>query len=339
MTEKSRKSVTSFDVAKLAGVSRSMVSRAFTEGSEISDESRAKVKAAAKELGYRVNHLARSLQTKHSGLVGIVVSALDTPFRSRQVKIAARECIKHGLRPILLVADRPEEVEQLVTMLFNYNVAGMIITSAAPSSQIVLEANSLSVPIVLINRESEVKGPDIVQTDIRQAGQLAFDMLTRSGGKRLAVVEPEEPSFSVTGRAHAFSDICRENGIDVSVFKAHSQSYNGGFEVAGEIGLRVKELDGVFCSTDLIALGVLDRLRNDWGTKVPDQLEIVGFDDIEQSSWQSYNLSTIRQNPDEQARLAIKLMIERIKDPDREQVECRQTVTPIFRNTTRQPND
>lgn len=339
MPEKIRKNITSFDVAKLAGVSRSMVSRAFTEGAEISKESREKVKAAATELGYRVNHLARSLQAKHSELVGIVASALDTPFRSRQVKVAARECIRRGYRPILLVAEKPEEIEQLVTMLFNYNVAGMIITSAAPSSVIIEEANSLSVPIVLINRESETHGPDTIQVDIAQAGQLAFDMLTRFGAKRLGVIQPASPSFSVTGRANAFRQCCFENHVETQVFTSKSQSYQAGYDVAGEIGVSLDSLDGVFCSTDLIALGVLDRLRGDWNTKIPDQLEIVGFDDIEQAGWRSYELTTIKQNADEQACIAVDLMIDRIKNPDREPFMRSQLVTPIFRNTTRRINE
>lgn len=339
MSEKTRKNVTSFDVAKRAGVSRSMVSRAFTVGAEISNESREKVKVAATELGYRVNHLARSLQAKHSELVGIVASALDTPFRSRQVKIAARECIQRGYRPIFLVAEKPEEVEQLVTMLFNYNVAGMIITSAAPSSRIIEEANSLSIPIVLINRESEIVGPDSVQVDLVQAGQLAFDMLTRAGAKRLAVVQPNSPSFSVTGRARAFRRCCLENSAEVKVFTSSSQSYQAGYEVAGQIGVSLNNLDGVFCSTDLIALGVLDRLRGDWNTRIPEQLEIVGFDGIEQAGWRSYELSTIKQDADEQASTAVDLMIDRIKNPDREPCLHRQLVTPIFRNTTRRINE
>lgn len=339
MTDRSRKNVTSFDVARRAGVSRSMVSRAFTEGSEISEDSRAKVKAAAVELGYRVNFLARGLQSRHSDLVGIVASALDTPYRSRQVKIAARECVLRGYRPILLVAEKPDEVEQLVAMLFNYNVAGMMITSAAPSSKIIEEANSLSVPIVLINRESEIDGPDIIQTDLEQVGQLAFDMLSRSGARRLAVIQPEEPSFSVTGRANAFRKCCLANGVDVKVFSANSQSYSGGYDIAGKIGVGLKDLDGVFCSTDLIALGVIDRLRGDWNVKIPEQLEILGFDDIEQASWRSYQLSTIRQDADEQSRTAVDLMIDRIQNPDREPRHHSQLVTPIFRSTTRKNDE
>lgn len=334
-----RKKVTSFDVAERAGVSRSMVSRAFTEGSEISAESRAKIQAVARELGYRVNHMARSLQTRNSGLVGIVASALDTPLRAQQVKVAARECVQRGYRPILMIADHPDEVAQLVTMLFNYNVAGIIITSAEPSSEIISEANDLAIPIVLVNRESDVEGPDLVHSNSQQGGKLAYDMLTRSGGKRFAVVQPETPAFSVTGRANAFRAQCESNGAEVQVYHASALSYQAGYDVAGELGMAVADLDGIFCSTDLVAFGVLDRLRSDWNIKVPEQIEIVGFDDIEQSSWASYQLTTIRQDVDAQSRAAVELMIERIENPHRESRQVLQTVTPIFRNTTKKLHD
>ncbi|WP_333848247.1 LacI family DNA-binding transcriptional regulator [Phaeobacter italicus] len=335
MAHKGRKAVTSFDVAERAGVSRSMVSRAFSNSPEISKESRDKVIAAAKELGYRVNYLARGLQTKQSDLVGIVVSALDTPYRSRQVKVTASECIKLGYRPILLTAETPGEVETLVAMLFNYNVAGMIITSAAPSSEIINEARSLSVPVVLINRDSSEAGADTVQTDLEQIGRLAFDMLSRSGGKRFAVIEPETPSYSVTGRAASFRDVCAAAGRPAQTFVAPSQSYDAGYDIGGTIGLSLADLDGIFCSTDLLALGVMDRLRHDWNARIPEDLEVVGFDDIEQAAWKSYDLTTIRQDADEQARLAVRVMSERITDPDREPSHVSQIVTPIFRNTTR----
>ncbi|ASJ73397.1 Catabolite control protein A [Granulosicoccus antarcticus IMCC3135] len=311
-----------------------MVSRAYTDGAKISNESRKKVYEAAEKLGYRVNYLARGLQTRQSNLVGIVASALDTPFRARQVKMAAREFIRQGYRPMLMVAETPDEVEQLISLLFSYNVAGMLITSATPSSEIIVESNNLSVPVVLINRETEIVGPDKVQIDIQQAGKLAFDMLIRSGAKNLAVVRPVSPSFSVTGRSDAFVQHCSENGYSAQVFNAASQSYDSGFEVAGKIGLALDRIDGLFCTTDLLAIGVMDRLRADWNVDIPNGLQIVGFDDIEQAKWGSYQLSTIRQDAKEQACAAVDLMLDRIENPDRDPKIYLQTVVPIFRNTT-----
>ncbi|MTI01957.1 LacI family DNA-binding transcriptional regulator [Roseibium sp. RKSG952] len=339
MTDEPRKSVTSFDVARRAGVSRSMVSRAFTEGGAISDKSRQKVLKAAEELGYRVNFLARGLQTRQSNLVGIVASSLDTPFRSRQVKIAAQEFISHGYRPILLTVDAHESVEQLMSVLLNYNVAGVMVTSATPSSKIIQECRRLRMPLVLINRGTNQDIADTVQIDVQQAGELAYTMLTRSGAGRLAVVHPQAPSYSVTGRARAFIEKCHAQGIEVTEFISASQSYAAGYDVAGNLGLSLDQINGVFCSTDLLALGVLDRLRADWNTRFPEDLQVVGCDDIEQAGWGSYQLSTMRQDAEEQVLAAVTQMLDRIENPDAPIQNYNQKLTPIFRQTTMNRHD
>ena len=326
--------VTSHDVARKAGVSRSVVSRAFTEGSRISEKSRAKVIAAANDLGYQVNYLARGLKTKHSNLVGIVAADLDTPFRARQVKVIAEECISHGFRPILLSAERTGE-EDLISLLFSYNIAGMIVTTSTPSTAIISKCSRLSIPLVMINRGTNVKGADCVQIDVDQGGKLAFKMLASRGSRRLALLQPEEGSFSVTRRASAFLNICKQNDISTIRFLSKGHSYQCGHRMAAEIAVADEKIDGVFCVTDLLALGLLDGLRRDWGLNIPNDIQLVGFDDIEQGSWDSFQLSTIRQDADEQAIEAVKLMIDRIKQPDADQKTFSQKLVPIFRSTTR----
>ncbi|MBO9472189.1 LacI family DNA-binding transcriptional regulator [Shimia sp. R10_1] len=334
MSDEPKKSVTSFDVARRAGVSRSMVSRAFTDGAKISEASRKKVLKAADELGYRVNFLARGLQTRQSNLVGIVASSLDTPFRSQQVKIAAREFIRHGYRPILLTIEENDDVEQWVSVMLNYNVAGVLITSATPSSQIIQECRRLQMPLVLINRGTMQDITDTVQIDVAQAGSLAFSMLTRTRRGRLAVVRPKTESYSVTGRVQAFVSKCAQEGVELQEFVADGQSYAAGHDAAGMLGLSTKDIDGVFCATDLLAMGVMDRLRTDWGTRFPDDLELIGCDDIEQAGWGAYQLSTMRQDTEEQVLAAVAQMRQRIETPDAEIQTYIQNLTPIFRQTT-----
>jgi len=332
------KPVTSFDVARHAGVSRSVVSRAFTEGATISDAARAKVLLSADKLGYRVNYLARGLQTKHSSLVGIVASALDTPYRARQVKIAAQECIKRGFRPILLTAESAVESEKLTSLLFNYNVAGVIITSAAPSSKIITECNRFKIPIVMVNRGADIGGADCVQMDIDQGGALAHHMLTETGANRLAVLMPAMESYSVSGRARAFIKTCEKNGAPALIFQSRDQSYEAGLQAADQIGPRLDALDGIFCATDLLALGLLDGLRQNWDAEVPADLSVVGCDDIEQAAWSAYQLSTIRQDADEQAIAAVNFMLKRIEDPEMEKQTYIQTLVPVHRRTTNFPD-
>ncbi|NRB16371.1 MAG: LacI family DNA-binding transcriptional regulator [Rhodobacteraceae bacterium] len=334
-----KRRVTSFDVARLAGVSRSAVSRAFSKDAVISDATRQKVLEAASSLGYRVNFMARSLQTRHSNLVGIVASALDSPFRSRQVKIAAREFLQRGFRPILMTAETEDEVEKLSEILFNYNVAGILITSATPPSTIIAECSRLSIPIVLVNRGLEMDDVDTIQIDIEQSGRLAFEMLTSSGARRLAALQPIAPSYSVTGRAKYFIQTCEQENIPVQQFFTDGQDFAAGRRAAHTIAESVLAgdagLDGLFCATDTLAFGVLDTLRHDYGIAVPGQLQIVGFDDVEQASWGSYQLSTIRQDAEKQSVAAVEMMLNRIKNPNLKARNIIHSVTPVYRKTTR----
>lgn len=144
--------VTSFDVARAAGVSRAAVSRAFTPDASVSEKTRQKVYQAAKELGYRVNYLARSLTNKRSDFVGLVAAGLDNPFRTQQLENLARALIARNYRPILLPTSKEADSATVIGQLLHYAVSGVIITSDAPPSHIFEECAIEGVPIVLVNK-------------------------------------------------------------------------------------------------------------------------------------------------------------------------------------------
>ncbi len=337
MADGTRKSPTSFDVARKAGVSRSTVSRAFTDGAKISGDVRRKVLEAADELGYQVNYLARGLQTKHSNLVGIVASRLDTPMRSMQVKSLAQALLRQGLQPILLTAENAADVGSVLNSLFRYNVAGMIVTSDTPPASIIEECNRLDIPVVLINRDPAITGADRVQLDPDQSGALAFEMLHGRGARRLAVLSPTSRTYSVSGRADAFVDVCRRKDVPVLRLEAANQGYRAALDASDTIAQSIGDFDGLFCATDLMAMGALDGLRHNHGVDVPGTLQVVGFDDIEQAGWLAYEVSTIRHNVAEQAHLAVDLMLARLEKPDRDYDTRLQSLEAVFRGTTKGP--
>lgn len=333
------KKPTSYDVAKLAGVHRSAVSRAFSDGKSISDETRQKVVEAAQALGYRVNYLARGLHSQNSGLVGIVASRLETSHRARQVKLISGELIKAGFTPILLTADGMDDLRGHMSGLLNFSVSGMIITSDTPPPDIIEECSHLSVPVVLINRAPSVAGADRVQLDVKAAGRLAFQMLHEAGATRFGVLEPEAQTYSVVGRAREFALNCRSEGFNVTTIKTREQSYNDGLYASDDIRAALGDLDGVFCTTDLMAFGVLDGLRIRHDVSVPKQLRILGFDDADQAEWSGYDLSTINQNIEDSGKVAVEMMMKRLVDPSRKLETKIIALTPVHRGTTLQrPN-
>ncbi|MBM1280007.1 LacI family DNA-binding transcriptional regulator [Ponticoccus sp. SC6-36] len=327
---------TSFDVAKLAGVSRSAVSRAFTPGGRISPQTKEKVTRAASELGYRVNSLARGLQQDHSGIVGLVASRLDTPLRSSQVARLSELLIREGFKPMLITAERPDHVGTLIESLLGYNVAGMIFTSDTPPPDLIKDCARFGLPVVLINRPGNSGWGDRVVADNLTGGSMAAQLLIDCGATRLGCLMPRRETFSVSGRAQAFVDYATERGHPVEVLLADDQGYaDARAGIAKADADVLHRIDGLFCSTDLMALGALDALRIDRGIKVPEQMQVLGFDNIEQAGWGSYDLSTISQDIDAQAATVVRLLIERMAgDASSNKLE-QEPLTAILRGTTR----
>lgn len=332
-----RRAPTSFDVARAAGVSRSTVSRAFTEGARISPAVRARVLAAADALGYRVNALARGLQSRHSSLVGIVASRLDTPFRAVQVRCLAQGLLREGMTPLLLVADGGEDVRALIQNILGYNLAGVIVTSDTPPPEVLQACNRAQVPVVMINRGPAAAGADTVNLDLAAAGRAAFEMLRDSGARRFGVLAPAVRTYSVTGRAAAFETCCRAEGYPVAAFHAAGQSFAAGRDAADDMAARARAegIEGIFCATDLLALGALDRLRHGRGIDIPGAFQMVGFDDIDMAGWHAYDLSTIRQDVAAQAGAAVGLVLTRLARPERACETLTFGVTKVPRTTTR----
>lgn len=331
-----RRKATSFDVARLAGVSRSAVSRAFTPGANIAPDTKDKVTKAASELGYRVNSLARGLQQAHSGIVGLVASRLDTPLRSQQVRQLSEALTREGFKPMLITAERPDEVSSLIESLLGDSIAGMIFTSDTPPRALIEDCGRLGLPVVLVNRAGASNWGDRVVADNAQAGQLATRVLIQAGATCLGCLVPRRETYSVSGRAKAFLSSAAKHGLPTEVLYAADQGYED-----ARVGLNGTDrsvfdrIDGLFCSTDLMAIGALDALRIDLGISVPDQIQVLGFDDIEQAKWGSFNLSTIRQDIEAQTDTVVRLLIERIADSSLANRVERQPLAAVLRGTTR----
>jgi len=332
MTGETNRKPTSFDVARRAGVSRSAVSRAFTPGAAVAEDTRKKVLAAAEELGYRVNSLARGLQGDHSGIVGVLASRLDTPVRARQVQLLAQSLIRDGFRPMLVTAENPDDVAGLFDTLLGYSVAGVVVTSDTPPQSTIEACRKTRVPVVLINRDAVVGWGDRVISSPDRSGQMALCMLRSSGATRFGVLEPQGHTFSVTGRANAFKEAA---GACVCL-TSKDQSYSAARAAVSAVGrAEVARVDGLFCATDLMAIGALDGLRLDLGLNVPKDIQVVGFDDIEQASWGAYDLSTVRQDLEAQADIALDLLKSRTETPDLPIRTEFVPLTPIYRSSTK----
>ena len=322
-TVRSRK-ITSFDVARHAGVSRAAVSRAFTPDASVSPETREKVHKSAKELGYRVNYLARSLINQRSDLVGIVAAGLDNPFRSQQITELARALLAQNYRPVLLPVTSGQDSSEVIGQLLHYAVSGVIVTSDAPPTSLCEECADYGVPIVLINKGDDIPLVDRVVNDDKTAGQIAANVLIEGGAERPAVMVAKSVSYTARRRAEAFVARCKSLGVTPDTIEIAVNDYAHGYE--GAAALSGTNVDGLFCVNDYLACGVIDRLARDRALRRMGPIRVIGHDDIPMASWAAYNLTTILQPCDVQAAQAIDLLMSRMDEP---KLTARVEFTPV----------
>ncbi len=309
-------SVTSFDVARLAGVSRSAVSRAFTPGASISEKTREKVQKAASELGYSVNLVARGLNKQRTDLVGMIASGMSNPYRSEQIDALAKRLVHEGFRPMLFCIDEGMNEEQLLSILLNYQVSGVVITSDAPPVEICEECARMHVPLALVDRLDDLPFVDRINGDNRKGGRMAAEILIAAGRRNLVAVKPEKVGYSGRARIKAFVERAAEAGIEAKVLGVVASEYQGGMEASDYIVSRRHDKLGIFCPSDTLALGLLDALRSRHAVRIPEELSLIGYDDIPQASWAFADLTTIKQSVTEFAKVTVDMLKARINDPE-----------------------
>jgi DNA-binding LacI/PurR family transcriptional regulator len=290
-----RSFVTSEDVARLAGVSRSAVSRTFTPGASVSADVRHRVQEAARTLGYRVNRLARSLISDQSNLVGVVGANLSLPFMARQLDELSRALLRRGMQCLLLNAAEAEQgITPLIELILEFRVRAIVVMSGSPPSSIIDECMANGVRVILVNRQADDTEADTIISDDLSGARIAAKRLLRAGCRRIGVVGSGAQTPTQIRRRGAFVDCVKEAGIEPVVWASGETTYETGMDAARGL-LSAHDLDGVFCVTDLMALGFLDGARA-MGRRVPEDLSVIGFDDILQSAWAAYRLTTVRQS-------------------------------------------
>lgn len=314
--------VTAADVARHAGVSRSAVSRTFTEGASVSPDTRAKVLKSAEALGYQVNMLARSMIQRQSNLVGVVVSGFDNPFLQTLLGPLTHHLALRSQAPLLMDASEPEQLSKSLRHLLQYRIAGVILTSGTPPIALAREYLRLQIPVAMINREPSLEGVDVVNSDNRQGAVEAARLMLASGARHLAFLHVPTATHSGSARAAAFAKALAPEIKRGQVSLRHhsatgSGGYAGGFEAARSLLADAEQRpDGVFCTNDALACGLIDGARELFGLRVPEDLRVIGFDDIPMAAFAGYGLTTFRQDVDALAERAVACLDERMGDPE-----------------------
>lgn len=308
-----RRWVTSREVAELAGVSRSAVSRCFTQGASIAPETRRRIIAAAEALGYRPNAIARSLNTRRSGLIGVVVSDVGNPFYARLVEALAIEIQARGHAPLVFVAKDAAATDAMLPELLTFQVDGVLVASATLSLQVTRLYSSAQTPIVLLDRmadhDEDVAGD--VSADNVAAAAMVADMLVAAGRRRPAYMAGLENTSTSRDRAAGFTQGLERHGLSIVARGMGRYTYEGGLQAARILLAAERPPDAIFCANDEMALAVLDVARGEFGLAVPDELAVVGFDNSAPGALAAYDLTTVDQGLEGMAKSAVA-MIEQI---------------------------
>ena len=305
---------TSYDVAELAGVSQSAVSRAFSEDGSVSRKMRDRIIAAANELGYRPNAIARSLGKGQSGLIGMIINR-----HSQQSYAGALTGITEILREsgggvLLQVVDADSLADESIAALLDYQVDAIICSSVISSTAADQCANA-GVALCLVNRQTESAVVDEVLSDNEEISAEIARSLASTGVRKAAYVYGPQSGFVSRLRFQGFCDGCVQVGLATPRKIYCEFTYQGGYDAALELLDRDQQLDAIFAATDSMAFGVMDALRYTKGIAIPNDIQVVGFDDEATAGYCAYQLTSIRQPMAAMLHKAVELARNRIKQP------------------------
>ncbi len=308
---------TARQVAGLAGVSISAVSRTYTEGASVAPDTRKKILEASRALSYQPNVMARSLMTGRTELIGLVSNNFDNPAFMQIFDLFTRGLQKNGLRPLLVNLSATADPREAVNMLRQYSVDGVIVASSTVSPKFVSGCLAANIPLVhAFGKAAAKQRHPIVSADNVQGGRLAAQALLQHGYRRVVFLGGPEAASSTQDRLKGFRGGLADGGLaPLAQLFAPTYSHDDGRELMKKL-LKLKKFEAVFCGDDILAIGALDACK-ELGVSVPSEVGVLGFNDISMASWACYNLSTIRQPIAEIIIRAVQLAIALIKSPHR----------------------
>jgi DNA-binding LacI/PurR family transcriptional regulator len=305
------------DVAKHACVSRSAVSRVFTEGASVSAKMRRKVEKAAQELGYSPNFLARSLTTRRTKLIGLVSNNFQNPIFLEVFDRFTRGLQDRGLRPLLLNLSDENDPTNAVRMMRQYSVDGVIVASSTLPPEFALAFRDAGVPVVhSFGRAAQTPLVHVVGVDNVECGRMAAQELARCFYRRVAFMGGPRAATSTQDRLLGFqSELAAHPEMTLSHSFASAYSFYSG-RVEMQRLLEATPAEAYFCGDDVLSIGAMSAVR-DAGLRVPEDIGIIGLNDMEIAGWENISLTTIRQPIDAIVRSSIELIAAMLEEPDR----------------------
>lgn len=332
-----KRRVTVKDVARDLGMSVATVSRAFYPGAVIAKKTRLAVLERANELGYRPNPFAQSLITKKTQIVGMIVSDLTNPFYPEVMTEMTGQLQATGMNVMLAAAHEPEKIDEAVELMLSYQPDVVIILAVNLASDARERCESAGAPVIFFNRLSADGLGYGVSCDNETGGRQAADHLIDNGHTKLLYVSAFPDASTNVERQKGFYERAIERGVEPpQIIDAGRFTYEAGYSAGLATKKLDKPIDGVFCANDIVAIGFIEGVQEGLGLRVPDDISVVGFDNITMAGWPSHKLTTVAQPLKQMMSATVDLARALASD---EKVEAQtQRFAPgrlIERNTTK----
>lgn len=330
--------VTSAEVARRAGVSQSAVSRVFTPGASASKATAEKVRKAASELGYRPNVLARAMVSGKSRMIGLVVAYLENYFYPEALEKLSNALQAEGYHVLVFMASQTSgNIDGVIDEILDYQVDGIIAASVALSSDLAQRCRAAGVPIVLFNRTQAEHAFCSVTSNNIDGGRQVARFLVAGGHDRIGYIAGWEGASTQRDREAGFRAGLAEAGLALHARDVGNYAVEEAKAAARRMFSRDDHPDAVFVATDHMAFGVMDVLRAELGLRVPDDVSVVGFDDVPPASWAAYDLTTIRQRANLMVARTVEIMLDQIENPAAGICEAALEAPLIVRGSARIP--
>jgi DNA-binding LacI/PurR family transcriptional regulator len=314
MMEPGRRPATLGDVARLAGVSRSTVSNVVRGADVVAPVTRRRVLGVIAQLGYRPNALARQLLAGRARTVGIIARDLANPFIAEMASLVEREVAGLGFAAMFCATEGvPEREQGAVELMLDNRVSGLVFLSFLDRSMTIQRTIDGRIPSVFI--AAEEPWTDSVTVDELRGGEIVARHLTELGHRRLAFIGPQHRDQADSRRLEGFVGAAREAGLEPLVVSWDPPdalpSTDSRTTTWREILRGPEAVTGVFAANDFAAIDLLD-VADALGVRVPEELSVVGFDDVDMARLRRISLTTVSQPRAELVRLGVEALLGRI---------------------------
>lgn len=310
---------TMIEVAQEADVSVATVSRVVNGGGGVSKKLEQRVLRAMKKLHYHPSSAARSLKRQRSMLVGLLVPLLEHPSYSRMATVIEHRLFDHHYRALICNAEEDEARENAyIEMLLRQRVEGIIIDSSARDTSSLIELHENNIPIVLFDRILPDVPCNQVFCDNSQGGYSAIEHLVELGHRRIGVVAAPSYPETLQRRLRGTREAVAAFGIDDDpelVIVGDTQLFDMGYEAGKHLLSLSERPTAIFALTDVTAVGVMHAAA-EMGLRIPDDLSLIGYDDVPFASYTVPSMTTIAQPFVEMGTTAVDLLLKQIADPD-----------------------